>query len=112
VNKTLAVGNLVATGAMLTALSVPALAQQKSITISFVSTFSGPPARIGNDMRNSLELALDHLGPKLGSLPIQVICEDDQKSPEVGRQKIEKLIEPDHLDFTVSGPSDESVVAA
>jgi hypothetical protein len=35
------------------------LAQQKSIKIGFVSTFGGPPAVIGNDMRNSFELALD-----------------------------------------------------
>ncbi len=107
-NKTLAVGNLVATGAMLTALSVPGLAQQKSIKISFVSTFSGPPARIGN-MRNSLELALDHLGRKMGSLPIQVISKDGQQRLQVRRQKIEKLIEPGSVDFVLSGPS--SVVA-
>jgi branched-chain amino acid transport system substrate-binding protein len=102
-NKTLAVGNrtLVAAGALLAALSVSALAQQKSIKIGFVSTFSGPTAVIGNDMRNSFELALDHLGRKMGSLPIQVIYEDDQQRPEVGRQKTEKLIESDHVDFIV-----------
>jgi branched-chain amino acid transport system substrate-binding protein len=102
-NRTLTVGNrtLVAAGALLAALSVPALAQQKSIKIGFVSTFSGPPAVIGNDMRNSFELALDHLGRKMGSLPIQVIYEDDQQRPEVGRQKTEKLIESDHVDFIV-----------
>jgi branched-chain amino acid transport system substrate-binding protein len=36
----------------------------------------------------------------MGSLPIQVIYEDDQQ-PEVGRQKTEKLIESDHVDFIV-----------
>jgi branched-chain amino acid transport system substrate-binding protein len=49
---------------------VPALAQHTSIKAGFVSTFSGPPAVIGNDMRNSFELALDHLGHEMGSLPI------------------------------------------
>jgi hypothetical protein len=60
-NETLVVGKgtLVAAGALIAALSVPALAQQKSIKIGFVSTFGGPPAVIGNDMRNSFELALD-----------------------------------------------------
>jgi branched-chain amino acid transport system substrate-binding protein len=48
---------------------------------------------IGNDIRNSFELALDHLGRKTGSLPIQVIYEDDQQRPEEGTQKTEKLIE-------------------
>lgn len=86
----------------LTALAtVPALAQSKSVKIGFVSTFSGPTAVIGNDMRNSFELALDHLGRKLGGLPIEVIYEDDQQKPEVGRQKTQKLIESDKVDFIV-----------
>src|SRR5712671_6742745 len=90
---------LVAAGVLLAALSVPALAQQKIVKIGFVSTFSGPTAVIGNDMRNSFELALDHLGRKIGGLPIEVIYEDDQQKPEVGKQKTEKLIESDHVDF-------------
>src|ERR1700719_525434 len=90
---------LVAAGALMACLSVPALAQQKSVKIGFVSTFSGPTAVIGNDMRNSFDLALDHLGRKMGGLPVEVIYEDDQQKPEVGKQKTEKLIESDHVDF-------------
>src|SRR6266849_1092701 len=90
---------LVASGVLLTALSIPALAQQKGIKIGFVSTFSGPPAVIGNDMRNSFELALDHLGRKMGGLPANVIYEDDQQKPEVGKQKTDKLIGADRVDF-------------
>jgi len=92
---------LVAAGALLAGLSLPAVAQQRSIKIGFVSTFSGPPAVIGADMRNSFELALDHLGRTMGGLPIEVIYEDDQQKPEVGKQKTEKLILSDHVDFIV-----------
>jgi branched-chain amino acid transport system substrate-binding protein len=96
----------VAAGAVLACLSAPAvispaLGQQKSVKIGFVSTFSGPTAVIGADMRNSFELALDHLGRKIGGLPVEVIYEDDQQKPEVGKQKTEKLIESDHVDFIV-----------
>jgi branched-chain amino acid transport system substrate-binding protein len=77
----------------------PAAAQQKTIKIGFVSTFSGPTAVIGNDMRNSFELALDHLGHKMGGLPVEVIYEDDQQKPDVGKQKTDKLIQSDHVDF-------------
>ncbi|HEX5211021.1 MAG TPA: ABC transporter substrate-binding protein [Pseudolabrys sp.] len=79
----------------------PTLAQQKSVKIGFVSTFSGPVAVIGNDMRNSFELALDHMGRKMGGLPVEVIYEDDGFKPEVGKQKTDKLIESDHVDFIV-----------
>ena len=75
---------LVAAGAIMALVSAPAMAQQKSVKIGFVSTFSGPTAVIGNDMRNSFELALDHLGRKMGGLPVEVIYEDDQQKPEVG----------------------------
>src|SRR5258708_2239061 len=92
---------LVAAVAVLAALGNPALAQQKSIKIGFSSTFGGPPAVIGNDMRNSFELALVHLGRKMGGLPVEVIYEDDQQKPEVGKQKTDKLIESDHVDFIV-----------
>jgi branched-chain amino acid transport system substrate-binding protein len=70
-----------------------------TIKIGFVSTFSGPTAVIGNDMRNSFELALDHLGRKMGGKPVEVIYEDDGQKPDVGKQKTEKLVQSDHVDF-------------
>src|SRR4030088_546649 len=79
----------------------PAAAQQKTVKIGFISTFSGPVAALGNDMRNSFELGLDHLGRKLGGLPVEVIYEDDQIKPDVGVQKTQKLIESDKVDFVV-----------
>ena len=90
---------LFAAGAVLLLAAGPSLAQQKTIKIGFVSTFSGPTAVIGNDMRNSFELALDHLGRKMGGLPVEVIYEDDGQKPEVGKQKTDKLIESDKVDF-------------
>jgi branched-chain amino acid transport system substrate-binding protein len=87
--------------AALALAAAPAKAQQKTVKIGFVSTFSGPVAAIGNDMRNSFELALDHHGRKLGGLPVEVIYEDDQIKPEVGVQKTQKLIESDKVDFLV-----------
>jgi branched-chain amino acid transport system substrate-binding protein len=88
-----------ATTALMLLTTGPAPAQQKTVKIGFVSTFSGPTAVIGNDMRNSFELALDHLGRKMGGLPIEVIYEDDQQKPEVGVQKTQKLIEFDKVNF-------------
>ena len=77
---------------------MPAAAQD-SAKIGFVATFSGPAAAIGNDMRDAFELALDHLGRKVGGLPVTVVYEDDQQKPEVGKQKTDKLIESDRVNF-------------
>jgi branched-chain amino acid transport system substrate-binding protein len=92
---------IVVSAAVLALVAGPAFAQQKTIKIGFISTFSGPVAAIGNDMKNSFELGLDHLGRKLGGLPVEVVYEDDQLKPDVGAQKTQKLIESDHADFIV-----------
>lgn len=87
-------------GAAALVLANPAVAGD-TIKIGFVSTFSGPTAVIGNDMRNSFELALDHMGHKMGGKPVEVIYEDDGQKPDVGKQKTEKLVQSDKVDFIV-----------
>jgi len=91
---------LLAAGAAL-ALGIGPATAQDPVKIGFISTFSGPVAVIGNDMRNSFELALDHLGRKMGGRPVEVIYEDDGFKPEVGKQKTEKLVQSDKVDFVV-----------
>lgn len=71
----------------------------ETIKIGFVSTFTGPSAVIGIDMRQSFELALDHLGRQWAGKAVEVIYEDDQMKPETAKQKTDKLIESDKVDF-------------
>jgi len=85
-------------GAALALAAGPAFAQS-SVKIGFVNTFSGPTAVLGNDMRDAFELALDHLGRKMGGKPVEVIYEDDQQKPDVGKQKTEKLLQSDKVNF-------------
>ncbi|MPY71330.1 MAG: ABC transporter substrate-binding protein [Alphaproteobacteria bacterium] len=77
-------------------------AKAEKVKIGFVTTLSGGPGVIGKDMRQSVEIALDHLGGKMAGVPVEVIFEDDQVKPEVGKQKTEKLVHKDKVDF-VSG---------
>src|ERR1700678_2235803 len=97
--RPLLLGSALLGSAALALIALPAMSQQKTVKIGFVSSFSGPVAVIGNDMRNAFELGLDHLGRKLGGLPVEVIYEDDQQKPDIGVQKTQKLIESDHVDF-------------
>jgi len=78
------------------ALGLPAMAQTP-IKIGFVSTFSGPQAAIGEDMRRSVELAKEHLGGKMGGVPFEIIYEDDQFKPDVGKARSEKLVQQDKV---------------
>jgi branched-chain amino acid transport system substrate-binding protein len=75
-----------------------AMAQQ-GVKIGFVSTFSGPQAAIGEDMRRSVELAKEHLGGKIAGKPIEIVYEDDQFKPDVGKARSEKLVQQDKVSF-------------
>jgi branched-chain amino acid transport system substrate-binding protein len=95
----------------LVALTAAANAQTNKIKIGYVNTFSGPNAFIGNDEKDGFELALDHLGRKMGNLDVQMIYEDDQIKPEVGRQVTEKLLQSDKVDV-VTGYNWSNVLLA
>ena len=85
----------------LAAASIAALpaAAAEAVKIGFVSTFTGPAAVIGNDMRDGFNLGIKNLGGQMGGRPVEVIYEDDTQKPEVGKQKTDKLIEADHVNF-------------
>jgi branched-chain amino acid transport system substrate-binding protein len=78
----------------------PALAQ--TVKIGFITTLSGPQSIIGEHMKNSVELALDHLGRKMGGLNVEVIYGDDQVNPEVGKRVAGEMLRKDRVNF-VSG---------
>jgi branched-chain amino acid transport system substrate-binding protein len=88
---------------LITALvaSAPAVAQQK-LKIGFITTLSGPQGVIGEHMRQSVELALDHLGRKVGGLDTEIIYGDDQVKPDVGKQLADEMLKKHQVHF-VSG---------
>ena len=79
----------------------PASAQEK-VKIGFITTLSGPQGVIGEDMKNSVELALDHLGRKIGGLDVEMIYGDDQVKPDVGKQLADEMLKKHRVHF-VSG---------
>ncbi len=81
------------------ALTTTGIAQADSVKIGFVTTLTTPAGVIGEDMKNSVELALEHIGHKMGSLDVELIMEDDGFKPDVGKQKTDKLVKQDDVDF-------------
>jgi branched-chain amino acid transport system substrate-binding protein len=90
-------------GAIAAALAVaaPASAQQK-LKIGFITTFSGPQGVMGQYMKESVELAVEHLGGKVGGREVEIIYGDDQLKPDVGVQVAEEMLKKHQVDF-VSG---------
>ena len=81
------------------ALLATSTALADTVKIGFVTTLTGGAGAMGNDMRDAVELALDHLDRKMGGLDVQMIYEDDGFKPEVGKQKTEKLVKKDRVHF-------------
>jgi len=70
-----------------------------SVKIGFVTTLTTPAGVIGEDMKNSVELALEHIDNKMGKLDVELIMEDDGFKPDIGKQKTDKLVKQDDVDF-------------
>ena len=83
------------------AIITTGVAQAESVKIGFITTLTTPAGVIGADMKNSVELALEHIGYKMGNLDVELIMEDDGFKPDVGKQKTDKLVKQDDVDFVV-----------
>jgi branched-chain amino acid transport system substrate-binding protein len=88
----------------------PALAQDK-LKVGVIATLSGPPAVIGQQLRNGFNLAVKTLGGKLGGREVEVIAADDELKPDVAVTKVKALVERDKVDFVV-GPVFSNILAA
>ena len=77
----------------------PLASAQQKIKIGFITTLSGPAGVIGKHMKDSVELALDHLGHKMGGVPVEVIFGDDQFKPDVGVQVTEEMLKKHQVDI-------------
>jgi branched-chain amino acid transport system substrate-binding protein len=88
----------------------PALAQDK-LKVGVIATLSGPPAVLGQQLRNGFNLAVKSLGGKLGGRDVEVIVADDELKPDVAVSKVKALTERDKVDFVV-GPIFSNILAA
>ena len=88
-------------GLLAAVVAVPPAAAE-TLKIGFVTSLSGPAGVIGKHMKDSVELALDHLGRKVGGLGVEVIYGDDQRKPDVGKQLADEMLKRHKVHF-VSG---------
>ncbi|WP_052120255.1 ABC transporter substrate-binding protein [Inquilinus limosus] len=83
------------------ALPLGAQAEEGRLKIGFMATLSGPPAALGQHMRDGFQLGVKELGGKLGGVPTEVVVEDDELKPDVAVNKVRKLLESDQVDIVV-----------
>jgi len=87
---------LLGTAAALTLLASPAAAD---IKIGFVTTLTTPVAVIGKDMRDAVELAMEHIGGKMSGEDVEIVYADDEFNSQKGKQATERLVLRDDVDI-------------
>jgi branched-chain amino acid transport system substrate-binding protein len=93
------------------ALAAPGAAAQDKLKVGVIATLTGPPAVLGQQLRNGFQLAVKHLGGKLGGRETEVIVQDDELKPDVAVTKARALVERDKVDFVV-GPIFSNILQA
>ena len=89
----------IAVASALALLSSPAWAAGDTVKIGFVTTITTPAGIIGKDMVDAVNLAMEHIDGQMGGKEVELIVEDDGFKPEIGKQKTDKLVKEDDVDF-------------
>ena len=84
---------------------------QEKLKIGIIATLSGPPAVLGQQLRNGFNLAVKDLNGKLGGRDVEVIVADDELKPDLAVNKVKALVDRDKVDFVV-GPIFSNILAA
>jgi branched-chain amino acid transport system substrate-binding protein len=98
-------------GAAALGLWMPAAHAQENLKIGLIATLSGPPAVLGQQLRNGFSLAVKELGGKLGGRDTEIVVADDELKPDVAVSKVKALIDRDKVDFVV-GPIFSNILGA
>src|SRR6266852_8883115 len=94
---------------------MPAHAQDKpaqdKLKIGVITTMSGPPAVIGQQLRDGFKLGVQHLGGKLGGRDVEVLVQDDELKPDLAVSKVKAFVERDKVEFVI-GPVFSNILQA
>jgi branched-chain amino acid transport system substrate-binding protein len=94
-------------------IGAPAVLAQaaKPLRLGILNTFTGINANPTASNLNGMSLYFDRIGWTVAGRKIELVKEDDQFNPQIGLQKIRKLVENDQVDL-VCGPQGSNVAIA
>jgi branched-chain amino acid transport system substrate-binding protein len=93
------------------AIASPVEAQDK-IKLGFIVALSGALGLPGAEQRRGLDVALEHLGNKIGGLPIELVAGDSKTNPQATVQELSRLIDKDRVDVIVGLTGSNEILAA
>jgi len=83
---------------LLTGCGSKAASKQKALKIGVDGPFTGPGAEVGTEFKDSIQMAFNQIGYKVGDYKIQLDWIDDQSDAQKGAQAYEDAIVRDKID--------------
>jgi branched-chain amino acid transport system substrate-binding protein len=96
--------------AALAAAASGAQAQEK-IRLGWIAATSGPLNLVGAEQRRGLDVALEHLGNKLGGLPVELVTADSKANPGATVQELSRLLEKERIDVLTGLTASNEILA-
>jgi branched-chain amino acid transport system substrate-binding protein len=87
--------SLLTAASLLALMALPGLAEP--VKIGMITTLSGPPGYLGEQIRDGMQLAIDMEGGKLGGVEVALVVEDDGLKPGNGLQIADKFMNEDGI---------------
>ena len=97
--------------AALLAMTGAAQAQEK-IKLGWIAGVSGPLNLVGAEQRRGFDIAMEHLGNKLGGIPVELVTGDSKANPGATVQELSRLIEKDRVDLLTGLTASNEILAA
>ncbi|MDB5871623.1 MAG: transporter substrate-binding protein [Ramlibacter sp.] len=94
------------------AWTLAAAQPQDKIRIGFIAAMSGPLSSVGAEQKRGLDLALEHLGNKVGGVPVEVVAGDTKTNPGATVQDLSRLLEKEKVDVVTGLTTSAEILAA
>ena len=85
---------------------------QEGVRLGFIAAMSGPLNAVGAEQKRGMDLALEHLGNRLGGVPVSVVLGDTKTNPSATVQDLSRLIEKEHVHFITGLTASNEILAA
>ena len=92
-------------------LATTGAAAQEPFRLGFLSTLSGAEGVLGQEQKKGLDLGIEHLGGKIGGLPVQIVEGDDKFNAGEAVQQASRLAEREKVQV-ITGLAASNVLMA
>lgn len=86
-------------------------AYAQELRLGYVAAMSGPLGVIGAEQKRGLDIALKHLGNRIGGLKVDLVTADTKANPGVAVQEAAKLVEKEKVKIITGGTASNVIMA-